>query len=205
MSVALARRLVAARPAGRLRSDDFHETPEIAVASLLQVEELCNRVAIIRKGKIIYQGELRELLATAASGYRLHAQEPDRARPTVLAIPNVPRKIYGRCRPWPSPIVAMHERQALAEDPDACKRRRFEEPGSFLSRKPTQAAEKCHFTGGEQRCVLGEGKRILERRICNDIWRAGLPLHQEVDARRPIFTVDKISTDDCVSPLLKHA
>ena len=39
MSVALARRLVAARPAGRLRSDDFHETPEIAVASLLQVEE----------------------------------------------------------------------------------------------------------------------------------------------------------------------
>jgi len=58
---------------------------------LYEVEELCNRVAIIRKGKIIYQGELRELLATAASGYRLHAQEPDRARTALLAQPGIER------------------------------------------------------------------------------------------------------------------
>ena len=37
---------------------------------LYEVEELCNRVAIIRKGSIIYQGKLSDLLATAASGYR---------------------------------------------------------------------------------------------------------------------------------------
>ena len=52
---------------------------------LYEVEELCNRVAIIRKGSIIYQGELSDLLATAASGYRLHALEPERARTLLLS------------------------------------------------------------------------------------------------------------------------
>ena len=31
---------------------------------LAEVEELCNRVAIIRKGRIVYEGALRDLLAT---------------------------------------------------------------------------------------------------------------------------------------------
>jgi ABC-2 type transport system ATP-binding protein len=52
---------------------------------LYEVEELCNRVAIIRKGRIIYQGALRDLLATAVSGYRLRALDPDRARAALLA------------------------------------------------------------------------------------------------------------------------
>jgi ABC-2 type transport system ATP-binding protein len=52
---------------------------------LYEVEELCNRVAIIRKGSIIYQGELSDLLATAASGYRLRAIDPERARTALLA------------------------------------------------------------------------------------------------------------------------
>ena len=52
---------------------------------LYEVEELCNRVAIIRKGRIVYQGTLHELLATAASGYRLRALEPERARTVALA------------------------------------------------------------------------------------------------------------------------
>jgi ABC-2 type transport system ATP-binding protein len=47
---------------------------------LNEVEELCNRVAIIRKGRIVYEGELRDLLATAASGYRLQTNAPERAR-----------------------------------------------------------------------------------------------------------------------------
>ena len=47
---------------------------------LCEVEELCNRVAIIRKGRIVYEGSLSELLATAASGYRLRTTEPERAR-----------------------------------------------------------------------------------------------------------------------------
>ena len=52
---------------------------------LYEVEELCNRVAIIRRGAIVYQGALGELLATAASGYRLRALEPERARAVLLA------------------------------------------------------------------------------------------------------------------------
>ena len=51
---------------------------------LYEVEELCNRVAIIRKGSIIYQGRLGDLLATAASGYRLKTREAERARALLL-------------------------------------------------------------------------------------------------------------------------
>src|SRR5205807_5105192 len=52
---------------------------------LYEVEELCNRVAIIRKGSIVYEGGLRELLATATTGYRLRAGEPERAHTVLLA------------------------------------------------------------------------------------------------------------------------
>ena len=52
---------------------------------LNEVEELCNRVAIIRKGSIVYEGPLHELLATAATGYRLRATDPERARLVLLA------------------------------------------------------------------------------------------------------------------------
>jgi ABC-2 type transport system ATP-binding protein len=45
-----------------------------------EVEELCNRVAIIRTGKIVYEGTLRDLLATATTEYRIRAVEPERAR-----------------------------------------------------------------------------------------------------------------------------
>jgi ABC-2 type transport system ATP-binding protein len=52
---------------------------------LYEVEDLCNRVAIIRKGAIVYEGALRDLLATASSGYRLRAVEPERAHAALLA------------------------------------------------------------------------------------------------------------------------
>jgi ABC-2 type transport system ATP-binding protein len=51
---------------------------------LYEVEELCNRVAIIRKGSIVYQGALGELLASAAAGYRLKTREPERAKALCL-------------------------------------------------------------------------------------------------------------------------
>ena len=50
-----------------------------------EVEELCNRVAIIRKGRIVYEGALRELLASAAGGYRLKSADVERARLVCLA------------------------------------------------------------------------------------------------------------------------
>jgi ABC-2 type transport system ATP-binding protein len=52
---------------------------------LVEVEELCNRVAIIRKGRIVYEGQLRDLLATASTGYRLRSPELDRAKALLLA------------------------------------------------------------------------------------------------------------------------
>jgi ABC-2 type transport system ATP-binding protein len=51
---------------------------------LYEVEELCNRVAIIRTGRIIYQGELRDLLAETTTSYALRAREPERARTVCL-------------------------------------------------------------------------------------------------------------------------
>jgi ABC-2 type transport system ATP-binding protein len=51
---------------------------------LYEVEELCNRVAIIRKGSIVYQGPLGDLLATAATGHRLKTREPARAKAFCL-------------------------------------------------------------------------------------------------------------------------
>jgi ABC-2 type transport system ATP-binding protein len=52
---------------------------------LNEVEDLCNRVAIIRTGSIVYEGPLQELLATAATSYRLRATDPERARMVLLA------------------------------------------------------------------------------------------------------------------------
>jgi ABC-2 type transport system ATP-binding protein len=52
---------------------------------LSEVEELCNRVAIIRSGRIVYQGSLAELMATAHAGYRLRASDPERARAICLS------------------------------------------------------------------------------------------------------------------------
>jgi ABC-2 type transport system ATP-binding protein len=52
---------------------------------LAEVEELCNRVAIIRKGRIIYEGRLDELLRSSGGGYRLRASDNERARALLLA------------------------------------------------------------------------------------------------------------------------
>ena len=56
---------------------------------LAEVEELCNRVAIIRRGSIVYEGSLEDLLATASTGYRLHTTEQDRAKTLLLNQPGV--------------------------------------------------------------------------------------------------------------------
>jgi ABC-2 type transport system ATP-binding protein len=52
---------------------------------LAEVEELCNRVAIIRKGRIIYEGRLDELLRSAGGEYRLRTTDQERARALLLA------------------------------------------------------------------------------------------------------------------------
>jgi ABC-2 type transport system ATP-binding protein len=46
---------------------------------LAEVEELCNRVAIVRSGRIVYEGALAELKQSAGSGYRLATTDQSRA------------------------------------------------------------------------------------------------------------------------------
>jgi ABC-2 type transport system ATP-binding protein len=51
---------------------------------LTEVEELCNRVAIIRKGRIVYEGSLAELKQASGQTWRLRATDPVRARTIAL-------------------------------------------------------------------------------------------------------------------------
>jgi ABC-2 type transport system ATP-binding protein len=52
---------------------------------LAEVEELCNRVAIIRNGKIVYEGSIDELRGRRSSGrYRLRTTDVERARMIAL-------------------------------------------------------------------------------------------------------------------------
>jgi ABC-2 type transport system ATP-binding protein len=46
---------------------------------LAEVEEMCNRVAIIRSGQVVYEGVLAELKRTAGGGYRLRSTDAARA------------------------------------------------------------------------------------------------------------------------------
>jgi ABC-2 type transport system ATP-binding protein len=52
---------------------------------LNEVEELCNRVAIVRKGSVVYEGTLTGLKATAATGYRLRTLDVERAHSAAVA------------------------------------------------------------------------------------------------------------------------
>src|SRR5206468_5615556 len=56
---------------------------------LAEVEELCNRVAIIRKGKIAYEGDLAELKRSVATEYRLRTTDDERAVRVSQAQPGV--------------------------------------------------------------------------------------------------------------------
>jgi len=51
---------------------------------LTEVEELCNRVAIIRKGRIVYEGSLAELMQAGGHSWRLRAADPERAKAIAL-------------------------------------------------------------------------------------------------------------------------
>jgi ABC-2 type transport system ATP-binding protein len=56
---------------------------------LPEVEELCNRVAIVRRGQMVYEGYLEELRRTAGSGYRLRTTDNGVAERVAAAQPGV--------------------------------------------------------------------------------------------------------------------
>ena len=58
---------------------------------LVEVDELCNRVAIIRRGRIAYEGSLAELRQTAGLTYRVRTTDDRRARAILTGQESVSR------------------------------------------------------------------------------------------------------------------
>ena len=58
---------------------------------LAEVEELCDRVAIIRSGRIVYEGSLEELKRSATGSYRLRTTDDDRALAVTRAQAGIER------------------------------------------------------------------------------------------------------------------
>jgi ABC-2 type transport system ATP-binding protein len=65
---------------------------------LAEVEELCNRVAIIQRGKIAYEGEISALKRSAGASYSLSTTDNDKALQVAQAQPDIenPRLQQGR-------------------------------------------------------------------------------------------------------------
>jgi ABC-2 type transport system ATP-binding protein len=56
---------------------------------LAEVEEICNRVAIVRSGKIVYEGLISELKRAAGATYRLSTTDDERALAVCRAQPGI--------------------------------------------------------------------------------------------------------------------
>src|SRR5205807_2750622 len=56
---------------------------------LAEVEEVCNRVAIVRAGKIVYEGEIADLKRGAGTVYRLSTTNQQRALAVCQAQPGI--------------------------------------------------------------------------------------------------------------------
>jgi ABC-2 type transport system ATP-binding protein len=65
---------------------------------LAEVEELCNRVAIVRLGKIVYEGAIADLKRGAGATYRLSTTNDERAMAVCTAQPGIEdvRVVHGR-------------------------------------------------------------------------------------------------------------
>jgi ABC-2 type transport system ATP-binding protein len=56
---------------------------------LAEVEELCNKVAIIRSGRVVYEGAIADLKRTAAGGYRLRTTDDEVALRVARQAPGI--------------------------------------------------------------------------------------------------------------------
>jgi ABC-2 type transport system ATP-binding protein len=63
---------------------------------MMEVEELCNRVAIIRSGRVAYEGSLAELRGRAGVSYRLRTTDDGRAKGVCLAQPGIEEVVEAR-------------------------------------------------------------------------------------------------------------
>jgi ABC-2 type transport system ATP-binding protein len=56
---------------------------------LAEVEDVCNRVAIVRSGRIVYEGEIAELKRGAGTSYRVETTDDERALSVCRAQPGI--------------------------------------------------------------------------------------------------------------------
>jgi ABC-2 type transport system ATP-binding protein len=84
---------------------------------LAEVEELCNRVAIVRTGKIVYEGEIAALKRGAGTEYGLSTTDDARAIAVCRAQPGVTdvREAHGRITFTADEATAAQLSQALVE------------------------------------------------------------------------------------------
>jgi ABC-2 type transport system ATP-binding protein len=76
----------------RLAGDGI--TVMLSSHQLTEVEEVCNRVAIIRSGGVVFEGGLDDLRMTAATSYRLRTTDPERSVSICAARPSL-RELKG--------------------------------------------------------------------------------------------------------------
>jgi ABC-2 type transport system ATP-binding protein len=84
---------------------------------LAEVEELCNRVAIVRSGKIVYEGAISELKRSAGAAYGLSTTNDERALAVCRAQPGVDdvRITHGRIEFTADDEAVAELSQALIE------------------------------------------------------------------------------------------
>ncbi len=84
---------------------------------LAEVEELCNRVAIVRTGKIVYEGAIADLKRSAGATYRLSTTDDDRALAVCGAQPGITdvRVAHGKIVFTADEPVVAELSQALVE------------------------------------------------------------------------------------------
>ena len=85
---------------------------------LAEVEELCNRVAIVRSGRIVYEGEIAALKRGAGTAYRVETTDDERALRIVSAQPGATDARvdeHGRITFTADERVAAELSQALVE------------------------------------------------------------------------------------------
>jgi ABC-2 type transport system ATP-binding protein len=84
---------------------------------LAEVEELCDRVAIVRAGKIVYEGAIADLKRSAGATYRLSTTDDERALAVCRAQPGVEdvRVVHGRIAFTADDAVVAELSQALVE------------------------------------------------------------------------------------------
>ncbi len=66
---------------------------------LPEVQELCDRVAIVESGRVVYEGALADLRRQGGAGYRLRSSDDARALTIARAQAGDRARDSGRARP----------------------------------------------------------------------------------------------------------